>query len=83
MWRRISGVLLLVFGIVILAAELFFTIAFDFYLPINMAFAVFRIVIALVLISLGIKLAKGHNKQEIDEDEEDYWDDTDETNYWQ
>ena len=75
MWRRISGVLLLVFGIVILGAELFFIVARDFYLPLYMAFVVFRIVIALVLISLGIKLAKGHNKQEIDEDEEDYWDD--------
>ena len=75
MWRRISGVLLLVFGIVILGAELFFTVALDFYLPINMAFVVFRIVIALVLISLGIRFMKAHNKQEIDEDEEDYWDD--------
>ena len=77
MWRRISGVFLLVFGIVILGAELFFTIVLDFYLPINMAFAVFRVVIALVLVSFGIRLVRGHNKQEIDEDEEDYWADWD------
>ena len=74
MWRRISGVFLLVFGIVILGAELFSIIALDFYFPLNMAFIVFRIAIALVLISLGIRLTKAHNKQEIDEtDEPDDW----------
>ena len=77
MWRRITGVILLVFGLLILGAELFFIIALDYYLLFNPAFIVFRIVIALVLISFGIKLNKEHNNQETDEDE------TDETDYWQ
>ena len=75
MWRRISGVLLLVFGIVILCAELFSIVALNYYLVINPAFILFRIVIAIVLISIGLKLIKAHN-QNIDEmDDWDDWDD--------
>ena len=75
MWRRISGVILIVFGIVILGAELFFIIAIDYYLLLNTAFLVFRMAIAIVLISFGIKLQKAHN-QNIDEtDDWDDWDD--------
>ena len=74
MWRRITGVILLVFGIIILGAELFSIIALDYYLMFNPAFIVFRIVIAVVLIWLGVKLKNEHNKQEIDEaDETDDW----------
>ncbi len=77
MWRRITGVILLVFGLIILGAELFSIIALDYYLLFNPAFIVFRIVIALVLISFGIRLRKEPAKQETDEDE------ADETDYWQ
>ena len=67
MWRRITGVILVVFGIVILGAELFSIIALDYYLLFNPAFIVFRIVIAIVFIWLGVKLKNEHNKQETDE----------------
>ncbi len=72
MWRRITGVILLVFGIVMLGAELFSIIALDYYLLLNTAFIVFRIVIAITLISLGIRLTKAHNQNT---DETDDWDD--------
>ena len=80
MWRRISGVIFLVLRILILGAELFSIIALDYYLVFNTAFIVFRVVIALVLISLGIKLIRENNQ---DTTETDELDDTDETNYWQ
>lgn len=72
MWRRITGVILLVFGIVMLGAELFSIIALNYYLLLNTAFIVFRIAIAIVLISLGIKLKKAYNQNT---DESDDWDD--------
>ncbi len=63
--------MLLVFGIVILCAELFAVIALDYYVIFNPAFIVFRIVIGIVLIWLGVKLK---NRTET----YDYYDDDDE-----
>ena len=72
MWRQITGVILVVFGIVILGAELFSIIALDYYLVFNPAFIVFRIVIAVVLIWLGVKL-KNKTETYDDYDDDDEW----------
>lgn len=72
MRQRIIGVILVVFGIVILGAELFAIVAVDYYLVINPAFVIFRIVIAIVLISLGFKL-KNKTETYDDYDDDDEW----------
>ena len=72
MRRRITGVILIVFGIVILGAELFSIIALDYYLVFNPAFIVFRLVIAIVLIWLGFKL-KNKSETYDDYDDDDEW----------
>ncbi len=67
MWRRISGIILLVFGIGILAAELFFIIVLDRYLLFIPAFAIFRIAIAIALIGSGIRLIRQPEPYDFDE----------------
>jgi hypothetical protein len=67
MWRQITGVVLLVSGIVVLAAELFFIIALDKYLLSSPTFAIFRMVIAIALIGSGIKLMRPPEPNDFDE----------------
>jgi hypothetical protein len=67
MWRRISGIILIVFGLVILATELFFIIALDRYLLYGPAFTILRIFIAVALIGFGVRLLRKPEPYDFDD----------------
>lgn len=58
---------MLIFGVAVLGAELFFIIALDRYLLFSPAFAIFRMVIGIALIGSGIRLIRPPEPYDFDE----------------